>query len=55
MDLKVKCKFRNDLYFLSNFYPVKKEYKGIAYSSAESCYQAQKVPEKVRYLFTDFS
>lgn len=34
--------FQNTYRFLSNFYPVKIEYKGIVYDNAESAYQAQK-------------
>lgn len=34
--------FNNKYSFLSNFYPVKVEYKGVVYDNAESAYQAQK-------------
>ena len=35
-------KFRNDYFFLSNFYPCSVTYKGITYSTSEAAYQAQK-------------
>lgn len=34
--------FKNKYSFLSNFYSVKVEYKGVIYDNAESAYQAQK-------------
>ncbi|MBE6543786.1 MAG: NADAR family protein [Ruminococcaceae bacterium] len=39
--LKVK-KFREEYFFLSNFYEAPVEYKGIVYSSNEAAFQAQK-------------
>lgn len=35
--------FREDYYFLSNFYPAKMTFEGIPYESSEGAYQAQKL------------
>lgn len=50
------CGFKNKYTFLSNFYPVKVEYKGIIYDNAESAYQAQKcknVNDKAKFIGID--
>ena len=35
-------KFRDEYFFLSNFYPVRISFEGIIYPSVENAYQAQK-------------
>lgn len=49
------AKFRGELFFLSNFYPVELKFDGITYQSAEAAYQAQKVAYDNRYLFSTLS
>ena len=36
------CQFRDDYYFMSNFYPFKLIYNGIEYQNTEAAFQAQK-------------
>lgn len=46
--------FRNDYYFLSNFYPCDFVYKGITYKNSEAAFQAQKClneQEKKQFSF----
>lgn len=43
-------RFRDDYFFLSNFYPCKVEYKGITYPTSEAAYQAQKTLDKSERL-----
>lgn len=46
------CQFRDDYYFMSNFYPVKLIYNGIEYQNTEAAFQAQKckyLPERNQF------
>lgn len=36
------CQFKDDYYFMSNFYPFKLIYNGIEYQNTEAAFQAQK-------------
>ena len=46
--------FREEYYFLSNFYHVDVEYDGIVYKNTEAAFQAQKVlDDDERLLFSD--
>lgn len=48
--------FRNEYYFLSNFYEAPVTYNGLTYRNNEAAFQAQKtVNEKERILFTEMS
>lgn len=38
--------FRNEYYFLSNFYPCKVKYYGFWFNSSEAAFQAMKCPER---------
>lgn len=40
------CSFREQYFFLSNFYPAQVEYDGVIYQSSEAAYQAQKCADK---------
>lgn len=40
--------FRNEYYFLSNFYNSHVEYNGLVYTNNEAAFQAQKCPERAR-------
>jgi ribA/ribD-fused uncharacterized protein len=44
--------FKNNFYFLSNMFPCRVEYKGVAYSCAESAFQAQKDISKAETFAT---
>lgn len=46
-------KFRNEYYFLSNYYMAPVTYDTVTYSNNEAAFQAQKVPEDERYLFVN--
>ena len=41
-------KFRDNYWFLSNFYPCKITFNGFTYLCAEAAYQAQKCPERAK-------
>lgn len=46
------CQFRDDYYFMSNFYPFKLIYNGIEYQNTEAAFQAQKckyLPERNQF------
>ena len=43
--------FRNEYYFLSNFYPAPVTYNGLTYLNSEAAYQAQKTLDN-REIFT---
>lgn len=48
--------FRNEYYFLSNFYEREVTYKGITYKNNEAAFQAQKcINEQDRVLFKDLN
>ena len=48
--------FRDEYYFLSNFYEAPVTYNGLTYQNNEAAFQAQKtVDEKERILFTEMS
>ena len=49
-------KFEGDMYFLSNFYAVTFEYKGVTYLNSEAAFHAQKEPgreQEFSMLFPD--
>ena len=49
---QIKC-FKNNYYFLSNFFPCFVEYEGLIYPSAECAYQAAKTTNQIiRKYFT---
>ena len=39
-------RFRDEYFFLSNFYPAPVEYEGITYANSEAAFQAQKCADK---------
>ena len=46
------CQFKDDYYFMSNFYPFKLIYNGIEYQNTEAAFQAQKckyLPERNQF------
>lgn len=46
------CQFRDDYYFMSNFYPFKLIYNGVEYQNTEAAFQAQKckyLPERNQF------
>lgn len=46
------CQFKDDYYFMSNFYPFKLIYNGIEYQNTEAAFQAQKckyLPERNKF------
>lgn len=48
--------FRNDTFYLSNFYECPIEYQGLTYRNNEAAFQAQKcIDEKDRKKFTDLA
>ena len=48
--------FRDDYYFLSNFYPCQVNYNGKLYQSTEAAFQAQKsLDEAIQWKFTGLS
>lgn len=52
---KINC-FKDDYYFLSNFYHAPVTYDGITYRSSEGAYQAQKTKTKEeRYAFSNLN
>lgn len=40
--------FKDDYFFLSNFYPAPVTFKGITYYNSEAAFQAQKCPERAK-------
>ena len=53
---KIIDSFRDEYYFLSNFYPCKIEFDGLEYKCSEAAYQAQKsgsVLGKIKFTFSN--
>lgn len=48
--------FRNEYFFLSNFYEANVEYKGVVYTNNEAAFQTQKaIDDKTKEKFKDLS
>lgn len=44
---KAISEFRNENYFLSNYYPAQIQYKGVTFKNNEAAFQSMKCPERI--------